>query len=116
MLAAGYFGESLGLTFEASDRPNAAHCLQGLAAVAGARDDPRRAARLIGAAETLLESSGVPLYAQVDHELSRRVADAARERLGEQAWNAARDEGRAMAFDEAVAYALDEEDGSPASP
>ncbi len=114
--AAGYFGESLGLTFEASDRPNAAHCLQGLAAVAGARDDPRRAARLIGAAETLLESSGVPLYAQVDHELSRRVADAARERLGEQAWNAARDEGRAMAFDEAVAYALDEEDGSPASP
>ena len=76
----------------------------------------RGAARLIGAAETLLESSGVPLYAQVDHELSRRVADAARERLGEQAWNAARDEGRAMAFDEAVAYALDEEDGSPASP
>jgi len=55
-------------------------------------------------------------YAQVDYEPHQRVADAARGRLGERAWNAARNEGRAMAFDEAVAYALDEEDGSPASP
>ncbi len=55
-------------------------------------------------------------YAQVDHEPHQRVANAARWRLGDRAWNAARNEGRAMAFDEALAYALDEEDGSPASP
>ena len=50
----------------------------------------------------------------MDRELDARVADAARERLGERAWNAARDEGRAMSFDEAVAYALEGEDQSPA--
>lgn len=49
----------------------------------------------------------------MDQELHQRVADAARGHLGEHAWNAARSEGRAMAFDEAVAYALDEEDGTP---
>jgi hypothetical protein len=34
------------------------------------------------------------------------VAFDTRERLGERLWTAARDEGRAMAFDEAVAYTL----------
>jgi len=82
--------------------------------VAGTQEDPLRAVRLLGATEALLESAGVSRYAQVDRELDARVADAARERLGERAWNAARDEGRAMSFDEAVAYALEGEDQSPA--
>jgi hypothetical protein len=56
--------------------------MQGLAAVAEARGESRRAARLVGAAEALLESAGIPIYAQVDRELLQRVADAARERLG----------------------------------
>jgi non-specific serine/threonine protein kinase len=107
-LAAGHFRDALELTFESSDRPNTAHCLQGLAAVAEAQGDPHRAARLFGAAEALLESAGVPLYAQVDQELHRRVAEAIRERLGERAWTAARNDGRAMSFGEAVAYALEE--------
>ena len=79
--------------------------MQGLAAVAVSRGDPGRAARLLGSAEALLETAGIPLYAQVDLDLHQRAADAAREELGEQAWNAARDEGRAMSFEEAVAYA-----------
>ena len=62
--------------------------------------------------EALLESAGIPLYAQVDRELHHHVADVARERLGEQAWTAARDEGRAMTFEEAVAYALYRKDGA----
>jgi hypothetical protein len=36
------------------------------------------------------------------------VAAATRERLGDQAWTAAHDEGRAMGFEEAVSYALGE--------
>ncbi|HKH10124.1 MAG TPA: hypothetical protein VKA73_03165 [Rubrobacter sp.] len=82
--------------------------------MAGTQEDPLRAVRLLGATEALLESAGVSRYAQVDRELDARVADAARERLGERAWNAARDEGRAMSFDEAVAYALEGEDQPPA--
>jgi predicted ATPase/transcriptional regulator with XRE-family HTH domain len=112
--AAGFFREALAITFEASDRPNAAHCLQGLAAVTGARGDPARAVRLLGAGEALLESAGVPRYAQVDREMHARVADAARERLGDVAYDAARNEGRAMSFGEAVAYAFEGEDGPPA--
>jgi transcriptional regulator with XRE-family HTH domain len=35
------------------------------------------------------------------------------EALGDQAWNAAHDEGQAMSFEEAVAYALDEDEALP---
>jgi predicted ATPase/transcriptional regulator with XRE-family HTH domain len=103
--AARYFRDALALTFEVADRTNAAYCMEGLAAVAEAQDESHRAARLLGAAEALLESAGIPLYAQVDRELQQRVSDAAREQLGEQACTAAWEEGRAMSFEEAVAYA-----------
>ncbi|HEX2739681.1 MAG TPA: helix-turn-helix domain-containing protein [Rubrobacter sp.] len=99
-----YFRDALVLTFEVSDLTNAAYCLQGLAAVAEAQGEPSRAATLLGAAEALLEAVGTHHYAQMDHELYDRVADAARERLGEPAWTSARREGRAMSFDEVVAY------------
>ncbi|CAA9389473.1 MAG: hypothetical protein AVDCRST_MAG03-494 [uncultured Rubrobacteraceae bacterium] len=56
---------------------------------------------------------GVHRYAMTDQDLNQRVADAARGQLGERSWNAARSEGRAMTFEEAVAYALEGEDGSP---
>jgi predicted ATPase len=107
--AARYFRDALTLSFEVWDRTNVAYCLQGLAAVAEALGEPRNAMRLLGAAEGLLEVTGTYLYAHMDHELHQRVAHAARERLGEQQWSAARDEGRAMSFEEAVAYALGEE-------
>lgn len=42
------------------------------------------------------------------------MSDAAREQLGDGAYNAARDEGRAMSFEEVVAYALEGEGQSPA--
>jgi len=114
--ATRYFRDALALTFEVADKTNAAYCLQGLAAAAGARDEPRRAARLLGAAEALLEAAGTHLYAQMDYELYQRVADAIREQLGEGAWTAARDEGRAMSFEEAVSYAHEDEEAIPPAP
>ena len=62
------------------------------------------------AAEVLLETAGLPIYITTDHDLHQREASAARELLGEQAWTAAHDEGRAMNFEEAVEYALDEDE------
>jgi ATP/maltotriose-dependent transcriptional regulator MalT len=108
--AAGYFRDALGLTFEVSDRTNAAYCLHGLAAIAEAQGEPDRAARLLGAAEVLLEAAGTHLYAQVDLDFHDRVVGAVRERLGERAWKEARNEGRAMDFDRAVEYALESPD------
>ncbi len=49
----------------------------------------------------------------VDHELHHRVAKTTRGRLGEEAWEEIRDEGRAMSFEEAVSFVF-EEDPTPA--
>jgi non-specific serine/threonine protein kinase len=97
-----HFQSSLVIASELADRVNVAYCLRGLAAVA----EPRCAARLLGAAEGLLEAAGVPLYAWADHEPHQRAEETARMRLGEQAYTAAHVEGRAMGFEEAVAYAF----------
>jgi predicted ATPase len=114
--AARYLRESLVLASELAEKVDCAYCMQGLAAVAGARGEPRRVARLLGAAETLLRVAGLVLYAQVNNEPHQRAASAARELLGEGAWTAAYDEGRALSFEEAVAYALDEDEALPSAP
>jgi hypothetical protein len=105
--ATQYLRESLAMAFGLADKVNSAYCMQGLAAVAGARGEPRRVARLLGASEALLEAAGLVLYAYARNELHQRAASAARDLLGDQAWTAAHDEGRAMSFEEAVAYALE---------
>jgi tetratricopeptide (TPR) repeat protein len=105
--AARYFRQALELAFEAADKSSSAYCIQGLAAVAEARGEPRHAARLLGAAEALLKAAGVPVYVTTDHNLHRRVASATRERLGEQEWTAAWDEGQAMTSEQAVECALE---------
>jgi predicted ATPase/transcriptional regulator with XRE-family HTH domain len=111
--AAQYFREALVPASESADKTSSAYCIQGLAAVAEARGETQRAARLLGAAEALLEAAGVPVYVTTDHDLHQRVASATRERLGEQAWDVARDEGRAMGFEEAVVYALGKDEALP---
>jgi predicted ATPase/DNA-binding XRE family transcriptional regulator len=115
-LAARYLRESLAMAFELADKLGSAYCMQGLAAVAGMRDEPCRVARLLGAAETLLESAGLILYIHArDAETTQNAASAARERLGEEAWMTALNEGRDMSFEEAIEYALGEqEEASPA--
>jgi hypothetical protein len=70
---------------------------------------------LLEAAEALLEAAGGHLYALMDQELRQRAAEAARERLGERTWSAALDEGHAMSFEEAVAYARDGDKDLPAA-
>jgi DNA-binding CsgD family transcriptional regulator len=52
----------LELAVEAGDRANAAYCLEGLAGLIAARDEPERATRLFGASEALLESDVTPEY------------------------------------------------------
>jgi predicted ATPase/DNA-binding XRE family transcriptional regulator len=104
--AAGFFRRSLVLASELGDTVNSAYCMQALATVEEKRDEPHRTACLLGAAEALLDEVGVPLYATADGELHRDTAQIVREELGEEAWLTARDEGRGMTFEQAVAYAL----------
>jgi predicted ATPase/transcriptional regulator with XRE-family HTH domain len=111
--AARRWREALGMASGVGTTVDSAYCMQGLAAVAAARDEARRVARLLGAAEGLLEAAGLVLHAYARNELHEHAASSARERLDEQVWTAAYDEGRAMDFEEAVAYALGGEEALP---
>jgi hypothetical protein len=73
----------------------------GLAAVAAASGDDRRAARLLGA----LDPEGMLAAANLFDILEQRYLRPARRRLGAEAWERARAEGAAIAPDEVLAYA-----------
>jgi predicted ATPase/DNA-binding XRE family transcriptional regulator len=105
--AARLFGEGLTFSREVGDRANMAYCLEGLADVAVAQGMPARAARLLGAAEQLFEVVGARIYGhRPGRPLHEHAVAEARARLGEHAFDAVRDEGRAMTAEQAVAYAL----------
>ena len=89
-----------------------AYGIFGLAAVAAARGEPVRAARLWGAGGGLTRGDRRRSLSQWElqaYDYEGRVS-AARNMLGDEgAWEAAFAEGRAMSADEAVEYALSEE-------
>jgi hypothetical protein len=107
--AAALFEESLVLYQDLKRKHGVTECLIGLAGVAAVSGQPttaRRAARLFGAAERLLEATGGGLAAADQAEHDRYVA-LARDQLDEAAFAAAWAEGRAMAMEQAIAYALE---------
>jgi non-specific serine/threonine protein kinase len=77
-----------------------------LAAVVGAQPDPVRAARLIGAATHLLETTGAALE-PVDHLTFERTRAEVRAALGEKAFARACAEGQVLSAEQAVRLALD---------
>jgi hypothetical protein len=79
--------------------------LQGLSAVALAQGEAERAARLLGAASAVRESFALPLWEEerVSFEALRRALRAA---LGEGVCDTLWSEGRAMALERAIEYAL----------
>ncbi|HXX68904.1 MAG TPA: hypothetical protein VEK07_17085 [Polyangiaceae bacterium] len=80
--------------------------LGGLAAIAAARGEPDKAARLIGATEVLFESSGALLAVGDQAEYRQRVA-LIRRQLDEDVYEDGRAAGRAMSLADAVALACD---------
>ena len=113
--AATLFEEGILLSEQVTDRANVAYCLEGLATVAGAQGKMERCAHLLGAAEGLLEVLGAPVYTyyKPDPSLYERTVSAARSRLGDAAFEEARERGRMMTFEQAVEYALEREEASP---
>ncbi|MFC9556925.1 protein kinase [Rhodococcus sp. NPDC056960] len=102
--------ESLRLAHSAVDQVGVTACLEALAWIAAEQDDGHRAAILLGAADALsraVGSSSVYLPNLLDdHDACER---STRRILDPQAFTVALREGEALTFDEAVAYALDEE-------
>jgi predicted ATPase/DNA-binding SARP family transcriptional activator len=99
--------ESLTLFRQLGDQQGIAWSLEGAAAIAGAQNQPERGARLFGASEGLRGAIGSPLSPSERADCERHVA-AARAALGEEAFAAAWEAGRAMSLDDAVTLALDE--------
>ena len=122
-MASSRFAEGIAPSREVKDRGNVAHILEGLGIVAGARGETGRAARLLGASEALISTIGLrghTYYQLFDLSLYGRVKDDVRAKLGEAAFEAAWAEGRAMSFEQAIEYALEEptapqDDAAPAA-
>ncbi len=112
--AAAPFEEALRLLQGRGDRVGIAYSLLGLAGVAVSRGRPARAARLWGASEALREAIGFPLTPFARHHSDYEGSLAvARARLDEQSFAAAWSEGRAMTPEQAIEYALSEEEEPP---
>jgi hypothetical protein len=98
--------EGLALSHELKDKRGIAWFMDVLAAVAGAQGQAQQAARLLGAAERLLEGIGIAFSGGTHSAHARRVT-ATQTALGEEAFAAARAAGRAMTLEEAIACALE---------
>lgn len=105
--AADHFAAGLVLAGELRDRVNTGYFVQQLATLAIARGQLTEAARLLGAAERLLEATGAPLHRDVPGaDWHERAIETARTTLGPHAFEQARIAGRTLTLAEAVAAAL----------
>jgi DNA-binding CsgD family transcriptional regulator len=110
--AAALLEESVRVLRGSEDKFCLAYGIFGLAAVAAARAEPGRAARLWGAAESLREGIGVVSLTNLElhaYDYEGRVS-AARNVLGDEVeWEEAFAQGMAMSAEETAEYALSEE-------
>jgi DNA-binding NarL/FixJ family response regulator len=84
-----------------------AECLEGLAGTAVGLGDGKRAARLLGAADSLRERVGTPLPPPRIDRYERTVA-AIRKGLSDAEFEALRSEGNSWPQERAIDYALEE--------
>ena len=108
--------ENLRIARESDYKLGIQYSLLGLGLVAASREQPARAARLWGAVEAMEEAFGITItpLARSHTDYESHLA-ASRSRLGEEAFAAAWSEGRAMALEEAVEYALEAPPEAPES-
>lgn len=106
----------LRLSRDVGDPLTVSNNLETLAWIAAAGGDCTRAAILMGAALSVGEAAGNPtIVIRNLHGHHDRVWEDATRELGDQAFRAAFDRGRAFDIDGAVAFALDEPAQAPAS-
>ena len=99
------YGDALRLFQAMGDRAGTTVCLEGLAAVAVQQNQPERAAWLSGAAAGLRAALGAP-QPPVDRALYAPLLATVRVALGEDAFAAAWEAGRALLLEQAMTVAL----------
>ncbi len=110
--AARMLEEGIEWSEQTKDKANLAYFLEALAAVKTFGGEAERCALLLGAAEALLEEVGASMYNFYvpDRSLQELAVAEARAVLGDAVFEEARERGRAMTFEQAVAYALEEDE------
>jgi non-specific serine/threonine protein kinase len=107
--AAGLVEQSLQLKRLVDERLGTVWCLEALAWIASGEHDPRRAATLLGATESLSRTLGTPPAAFPDllvyHD---QCEQQAHREMGEQAFQTAFRHGTSLDFEGAITYALNE--------
>lgn len=98
--------EGLALFAELRDKRAIAEALEAIASLSPKNQDGVYSARLWGAASALRDSTGAVKQAIRRPEMERDQAGV-REAMGETAFTAAWDQGRALPVEEAIAYALE---------
>jgi non-specific serine/threonine protein kinase len=101
------FEEALGIERRLDNRDNILYLLDGLACYAAMIGRPQRAARLLGAAETLQAETGVRLMGHMEPLLAQ-ARETISASLGGATLESEMQAGRRMARDEAITYALEE--------
>jgi non-specific serine/threonine protein kinase len=107
--AAHFFTEALEESLQRAKKITILRALEGLGVVAEARGNAPRAVRLFQASESLFDSlmENITLYPPERTWLERHRASA-RAKLGEDAFEEIRNEGRAMTLEQVVAYAVEQ--------
>jgi len=99
------YSESLSIYQVLGDKWALAYLFEDVGCLAALQGEARRALLLVGAASALREDIGSPLTPTEASSLETAL-EPARQVLGEEGQQAARAEGQAMTFEEAVEYAL----------
>lgn len=97
-----YYRDSLAICQDLGEKEGIALALEGLAGISAALGQARSAARLLGTAETLRDTTDVAL-SPIDRAFNERTLANVRARLGEQVFQTARAEGRAFTLEQALA-------------
>jgi len=103
--AYSYYAESLSLRQALGDTMGIAKSLESFVRLAVAQEQPQRAVRLVGAAAVVRERFGVPLSPVAGVEFRRHLEEI-RASLGDEAYTAAWNAGRALTLEQAIADAL----------
>jgi predicted ATPase/DNA-binding CsgD family transcriptional regulator len=112
-----YLREGLSLADEVRDVINAPYFVKSLGQVAGLRGQTEYAVRLLGAAKTALQATGSAPYRYIpDQALQDRIFAAARDAVGEVAFDEEWRQGRAMTLEQAIEYALEPPPETPQEP
>jgi predicted ATPase/DNA-binding SARP family transcriptional activator len=103
--AQGYLRESLQIFYQLGAQRELSTALAALGGVAGLQGEARRGARLLGAAEKLRETIGVPLLG-VEQADQQHFVRLVQNKLEATALSAAWAEGRILSLAEVIAFAL----------